>query len=53
MFDVKNVFVSGLVYNTRVDVSLLERVYILGGNFIVYLYNIFLETHTYHPLKNF
>ena len=29
MFGVKNVFVSGLVYTTRVDVSLYERVHVL------------------------
>ena len=29
MFGVKNVCVSGLVYTTRVDVSLLERVHAL------------------------
>ena len=29
MFGVKNVFVSGLICTTRVDVSLLERVYVL------------------------
>ena len=29
MFGVKNVFVSGLVCTTRVDVSLLEKVYVL------------------------
>ena len=29
MFGVKNVFVSGLVCTTRVDVSLLERVHVL------------------------
>ena len=29
MFDVKSVFISGLVYTTRVDVSLLERIHVL------------------------
>ena len=91
MFVVESVFISGLVYTTWVDVSLLERVHglisdfcrencfiyidnrnirsdflykdglhlidkgkaFLADIFIVYLNNIFLETHTYHPLKSF
>ena len=33
MFGVKNVFISGLVYTTRVDVSLLERIHVLIFDF--------------------
>ena len=33
MFGVKNVFISGLVYTTRVDISLLERIHVLIFNF--------------------
>ena len=33
MFGVKNVFISGLVYTTRVDISLLERIHALIFNF--------------------
>lgn len=32
-FGVKNVFLSGLFYTTRVDVSWLERVHILNFDF--------------------
>ena len=91
MFGVKNVFISGLVYTTKVDVSLLERIHVLifyfnrknsfiymdnrnirsdslykdalhlidkgknflAYNFIGYLNNILLETHTHHPPKAF
>ena len=91
MFGVKNVFVSGLVYTTGFDVSLLQWCYILildlcrkscfnyidnrnirsdslnkdglylinigkaflADDFVVYFNNIFLETNTQHPPKNF
>ena len=33
MFDVKSVFISGLVYTTRVYVSLLERIHVLIFDF--------------------
>ena len=33
MFGVKSVFISGLVYTTRVDVSLLERIHVLIFDF--------------------
>ena len=33
MSGVKNVFISGLVYTTRVDISLLERIHVLIFNF--------------------
>ena len=33
MFGVKNVFISGLVYTTRVDVYLLERIHVLNFDF--------------------
>ena len=33
MSGVKNVFISGLVYATRVDISLLERIHVLISNF--------------------
>ena len=44
MFGVKSVFISGLVYTTRVDVSLLERIYVLLFDFcrknsFIYIYN--------------
>ena len=44
MFDVKNVFVSGLVYKARVEMSLLERVLVLIFDFrrkncFIYIYN--------------
>ena len=38
MFGVKNVFVSGLVYTTRVGVSLLERVHVLILDFCREIY---------------
>ena len=92
MFGIKYIFISRLVYTSRVDVSLLERIHVLifdfyrknsfiyidngnirsdslykdglrlidkgkaflADNFIAYLNNnIFLETHTHHPPKNF
>ena len=33
MFGVKSFFISGLVYTTRVDVSLLERIHVLIFDF--------------------
>ena len=33
MFGVKSVFISGLVYTTRVDVCLLERIHVLIFDF--------------------
>ena len=73
MFGAKSVFISGLVYTTRVDNRNIDNRNIrndslykdglhlidkgkafLPDNFLVYLNNdIFLETHTHHPPKNF
>ena len=33
MFGIRSVFISGLVYTTRVDVSLFERIHVLGFDF--------------------
>ena len=56
MFGVKNVFVSGLVCTTRVDVSLLEKVHVLildfcRKNCFIYIDNRNIKSDSLHKDK--